>query len=130
MLSFLLYTVVALLANACLARILFISIQQGQWLDQLLNWQKRLQKWDLQGKTFLVKAGGYCALCFCHLVSVIGFWSYFLFCKTVLNAWLTEAINNFFVSGAINFIWFLVYISLGTNLALLFITKPAGHDPS
>ena len=96
MLSFLLYTVVALLANACLARILFISIQQGQWLDQLLNWQKRLQKWDLQGKTFLVKAGGYCALCFCHLVSVIGFWSYFLFCKTVLNAWLTEAINNFF----------------------------------
>ena len=43
MLTFLLYTIVALLANACLAKIIFISIQPGQWLDKLLNWQQRLQ---------------------------------------------------------------------------------------
>jgi hypothetical protein len=130
MLLFLLYTVLALLANACLAKILFISIQPGQWLDKLLGWQKRLQQWDLQGRTFLVKAGGYCALCFCHLVTVAGFCGYVLFTNLVLDTWLTVVVDNIIIAGAINFIWYLVYISLGTNLALLFIAKPSAHDPS
>lgn len=50
MITFLLYTLVAWLANACLIKILYISIQPGQWLDKLLHWQDRLHKWDLEGK--------------------------------------------------------------------------------
>ncbi|MCB0697605.1 MAG: hypothetical protein KDC07_09590, partial [Chitinophagaceae bacterium] len=76
MITFLLYTIVAWVANACIAKILYISIQPGQWLDKLLNWQNRLHAWDMQGKEFLVKAGGMCELCFSHLVTFTGFWIY------------------------------------------------------
>src|SRR5688572_27309541 len=124
MLTFLLYTIVALLANACLAKIIYISIQPGQWLDKLLNWQQRLQRWDMQGRTFLVKAGGYCELCFSHLISFISFWCYLLVCKATLGTWLTDPVENWIITVAVNIIWYLVYISLGTNLALIFIANP------
>ncbi|WP_276135015.1 hypothetical protein [Polluticoccus soli] len=124
MLTFLLYTIVALIANACLVRILYISIQPGKWLDKLLNWQQRLQKWDLQGKTFLVKAGGYCELCFSHFITFISFWCYVLVCKVVIGFWLTAGIDNIFLKVAVNIIWYLVYISVGTNIALFFISNP------
>jgi hypothetical protein len=124
MLPFLLYTVIAILANACLAKILYISIQPGQWLDKLLGWQRRLQQWDIQGKTFLVKAGGYCELCFSHFISFVSFWCYVLFAAQVLHTWLTAGIDNIAIAIAINIIWYLVYISLATNLALIFITNP------
>lgn len=123
MLTFLLYTILALLANACLAKIIFISIQPGQWLDRLFNWQKRLRQWDLEGKTFLVKAGGYCELCFSHLITFISFWCYLLFSKAVLHAWLTAEVKNIIAAVTINLIWYLVFISLGTNLSLFFINK-------
>jgi hypothetical protein len=124
MLTFLLYTILALLANACLAKILYISIQPGQWLDKLLNWQQRLQRWDLQGKTFLVKAGGYCELCFSHFITFISFWCYVLVSKTVIGFWLTAGVDNILLKIAVNIIWYLVYISIGTNTALFFISNP------
>lgn len=124
MLTFLLYTIFALIANACLAKIIFISIQPGQWLDKLLHWQQRLQRWDLQGKTFLVKAGGYCELCFSHLITFISFWCYVMVSKVVLGFWLTAGVDNLVLKIAVNIIWYLVYISLGTNLALIFIAPP------
>lgn len=124
MLTFLLYTIFALIANACLAKIIYISIQPGQWLDKLLNWQQRLKRWDLQGKTFLVKAGGYCELCFSHFITFISFWCYVLVSKVVLSFWLTAGVDNLILKIAVNIIWYLVYISLGTNLALIFIAPP------
>lgn len=124
MLTFLLYTLLALLANACLAKLIYISIQPAQWLDKLLNWQQRLQRWDLQGRTFLVKAGGYCELCFSHFITFISFWCYVLVSKTVLHTWFTAAIDSLALKVVVNIIWYLVYISLGTNLALFFISPP------
>lgn len=123
MISFLLYTITALIANACLVKILFISIQQGQWLDSLLGWQKKLQKWDREGKMFLVKAGGYCELCFSHAVTFICFWCYVLFMNSVIHYWLTDEVNNIIVKITINIIWYLTYISTGTNLSLYLLNK-------
>ncbi|RYE25455.1 MAG: hypothetical protein EOP51_04010 [Sphingobacteriales bacterium] len=123
MIAFLLYTIVALVANACLVKILFISIQQGQWLDNLLGWQKKLQEWDRQGKVFVVKAGGYCELCFSHAVTFICFWCYVLFMNAVLHYWLTDEVNNMIVKIVINIIWYLTYISTGTNLSLYLLNK-------
>jgi hypothetical protein len=123
MIAFLLYTIVALIANACLAKILFISIQQGQWLDSLLGWQKKLQKWDMEGKMFLVKAGGYCELCFSHAVTFICFWCYVLFMNSVIHYWLTDEVNNWITTITINIIWYLFYISTGTNLSLYLLNK-------
>lgn len=124
MLLFLLYSVLALVANAALAKILYISIQPGQWLDTLLNWQARLQQWDMQGKSFLVKAGGYCELCFSHLITFVCYWCYVLFSVQVLHMWITTPVDNVVMAVVINIIWYLVYISLGTNLSLLFIVRP------
>lgn len=123
MILFLIFTIIALVANACLAKILFISIQQGQWLDNLLGWQKKLQKWDRQGKMFLVKAGGYCELCFSHAITFICFWGYVLFTNTVLHYWLTDEINNVIVKLLIDVIWYLTFVSTGTNLSLYFIIQ-------
>lgn len=123
MIAFLLYTITALIANACLAKILFISIQQGQWLDSLLGWQKKLQKWDREGKMFLVKAGGYCELCFSHAVTFTCFWCYVLFMNSVIHYWLTDEVNNLIVKITVNFIWYLTYISTGTNLSLYLLNK-------
>lgn len=123
MIAFLLYTILALIANACLTRILFISMQPGQWLDSLLGWQKLLQKWDRQGKTFLVKVGGYCELCFCHAVTFISFWAYVLMMRMVVCYWITDEVNNLIAAATINFIWYLTYVSIGTNLSLHFINK-------
>lgn len=123
MITFLLYTTLALLANACLARIIFISIQPGQWLDTILNWQTRLQRWDRQGKIFLVKAGGYCELCFSHAITFICYWGYAIVMQQAIGQWITTHVSNIGATIVINIIWYLAYISIGTNLSLHFITK-------
>ena len=123
MIIFLLFTIIAWLANACLVKILFISIQQGQWLDKLLNWQERLRRWDLRGKEFLVKAGGMCELCFSHAVTFISFWAYMLVANEVLTYWITTPVSCMLPKVIVNVIWYLVYVSIGTNLSLYFISK-------
>ncbi len=123
MIIFLLYTIIALISNASLAKILFISIQRGQWLDKLLGWQNRLLRWDLEGLRSLAKIGGYCELCFSHVLSFIGFWAYVLFMNKVAGLWISAISPNMIVTITINLIWYLVYISLATNLSLYFIVK-------
>lgn len=123
MITFLLYTLVAWLANACLIKILYISIQPGQWLDKLLHWQDRLHKWDLEGKEFLVKAGGLCELCFSHFITFGGYWLYLLFMHHAIGYWITAPVEDSITAFVINITWYLAYVSIGTNLALYFITK-------
>lgn len=123
MITFLLYTLVAWMANACIAKILFISIQPGQWLDKLLNWQDRLHKWDLQGKEFLVKNGGLCEMCFSHFLTFVSFWCYLLFMNAAVGYWISMPVEHAFVSIIVNMIWYLAYVGIGTNLSLYFITK-------
>ena len=123
MITFLLYTVVAWLANACLVKILYMCIQPGQWLDKLLHWQDRLHKWDLEGKEFLVKAGGLCEICFSHFLTFISYWIYLLFMYLAIGYWITAPVGNSIAAFVINLIWYLAYVGIGTNLALYFITK-------
>lgn len=123
MITFLLFTSIAWLATASLAKILFISIQHGQWLDRLLNWQERLHKWDLQGRELLVKTGGMCELCFSHAVSFFSFWVYVFFMNMVVDCWIVENINSILIASMSNIVWYLVYVSIGANLSLYFITK-------
>ncbi|MBS1771526.1 MAG: hypothetical protein JST82_01610 [Bacteroidetes bacterium] len=123
MLIFLLYTIIGWIANACLVKLLFVSIQPGQWIDKLLNWQKRLQEWDKQGKIGIVKIGGYCEICFSHFLTFIAFWCYMLFMKIAVGQWITDDVHSTPQIILINAIWYLVYVSIGTNLSLYFISK-------
>lgn len=123
MTTFLLYTVIAWLANACMAKIIFISIQPGQWLDKLLNWQNRLYQWDMAGQEFLAKAGGMCELCFSHLVTFVSFWAYLFFMHHAIGYWVTTPVDNRLAAFCINIIWYLGYVGIGTNMALYFILK-------
>ncbi len=123
MITFLLYTLLAWVANASLVKILHVSIQQGQWLDKLLNWQDRLYNWDIEGKEFLAKAGGLCELCFSHAITFISFWCYTLFMSEALDLWVTARIDSWLLALFINVLWYLIYISIGTNMALYFIIK-------
>lgn len=123
MITFLLYTLVGWMANACLAKILFISIQPGQWLDKLLHWQDRLHKWDLQGKELLVKNGGLCEMCFSHMVTFVSYWCYVFFMHTAIGYWITDPVEQTAVCILVNIIWYLAYMGIGTNLSLYFITK-------
>lgn len=114
MMTFLAYTIMAIIANACMAKILHVSIQPGQWLDNLLHWQQRLREWDINGNVILAKALGYCELCFSHLVSVTGFMIYLSF----------MLLNDLWVLGMYSsMIWYLLYVAVTTNVSLYFIVK-------
>lgn len=106
---FLAYTTIALLANACIVKILHISIQYGQWLG---IWQKYLARWDEMGNVFMAKAGGLCEACFSHALTFIFFWVYLIAMLHVFDivwyAWI---------------LWYFIYVSIGTILSLYFITK-------
>lgn len=123
MITFLLFSVVALIANASLSKILYISIQSGQWLDSLFGWQNKLQKWDLAGHQFLAKAGGLCELCFSHLITFISFWCYVLFMNQIVGYWITTPVDGWLPIVLFNIMWYLAYVSIGTNLSLYFINK-------
>lgn len=120
---FLLYTLVAWLATASLTKVLHISIQHDQWLDNLLDWQNRLFQWDMHGRTFLAKAGGLCEICFAHALAFISYWVYLIFMNTVAGLWLTDSIDNIILSFFANVVWYLVYVSISTNLSLYFLVK-------
>lgn len=123
MTTFLIITVIGWIATACLTKILFISIQDGQWLDNLLGWQRRLAEWDKAGKTFYAKAGGYCELCFCHAISFLSFWSYAMVANMAFDTWITESVNGWVWKVLINAVWYLVYIAVATNMSLHFVTR-------
>lgn len=121
MMTFFAYTTLFMLATACFIKILHISIQPGQWLDKLLNWQNRLLKWDMEGKEFLAKAGGLCEVCFSHILSFISFWAYLFIMTQGFDMWVAG--DNLITSTIINILWYLTYISTCTVSGLYFITK-------
>lgn len=120
---FLVFTTIAWLATACMAMLLYVSIQPGQWLDKLLNWQALLHKWDLQGKELLVKAGGMCELCFSHFISSLSYWLYLFFTSHTIHYWITVPVESAVAVVIVNITWYLAYVAVGTNLSLFFITR-------
>lgn len=117
--SFIILTLFAWAANACFVYLVFMSIQQGQWLDKLLNWQNKLTAWDMQGgKSFLVKAGGACELCFCHFLTTVLFWGYCFIMNIGFDTW--HGVSGV-VSIPVNIVWYLSYVSIGTVLSVRLI---------
>lgn len=114
MIIFLLYTIVAVLANACMAKILHFSIQDGQWIDTLFKWQYRLRKWAEKGKWW-VKPLGLCEMCFSHFIAVMGFIIYCLF----VNISGINALHHWFLW----FVTYCMYVGLTTNASLYLIVK-------
>lgn len=110
MMTVLLYTVFALIANACFVLIMYISIQPTQWLGA---WDKVLSNMDKKGIVW-VKPLGYCELCFSHMMTFFLFWVYAFF-MTDNGLWHFGVISSI--------IWFLVYDVIGTILSLYFVTK-------
>ena len=109
--------------GACFAKIIFLSIQRGQWLDKLLNWQNRLRNWDISGtsKGFLLsKIGGYCELCFSHLVAFLNFWALLIF-TLIKSSWITENTNGLGQIIFLNIISYLIFVCGGTIINLWFI---------
>ncbi len=123
MLTFLLYTIIALVANASLVKVLHISIQPGQWIDTLFKYQKRLHEWDVNGNVFLSKVGGNCEVCFSHILTFTGYWLYMLFMNTVADVWITDTVDSWLWVVFGNVLWYLLYVSIGSMLSLYFITK-------
>lgn len=110
-------TLLFLVANASLAFILYCSIQRGQWLDSLFGWQKMLRNFDIAGtptKILLHKILGGCELCFSHLVTFLFFWVYIIFMVLM---------NLGFKNWYFWIVWYFIYVPIGTNLSLYFITK-------
>lgn len=110
-------TILFILGNASLAFMLFMSIQQDQWIDKLFKWQKMLREYDLKGTASgmaLYKVLGGCELCFAHLISFLGYWVYLVFIfllQTEVRHW------------AIWVIFYFIYVPLTTNVSLYFIKK-------
>lgn len=120
---FIIFSIIGLLGTAAFSFQLYVSIQHGQWLDKLLNWQKRLIDWDMKGKTLLTKIGGGCEVCFCNFIAELAFWPYFIFMQ--VNGWWFDV--NGWKWWLISFIWFFIYNRISGVLSLLFIKKLFGN---
>lgn len=120
MLVFLLYTIVSVIATASLAKILYFSIQSGQWLGK---WQNVLISLNEKGHSGLTKFLGQCEMCFSHFISFLSFWVYAAFMNMVLNYWVTTPIDGWLPVVLFNIMWYLAYVAITTNLSLYFITK-------
>lgn len=109
--AFIVYTVVFWLAVAGLTFMLWVSIQPGNWAEK---WQRKLRQWDVNGNEFLYRVMGGCQLCFSHAIAQLSFLLY-------VALFFALEIWSLGIVGSV--IWYLVYISMCTNLNLFFITK-------
>lgn len=122
MLYFLLFTLIAWIATACMTKVLFFSIQDGQWLDSLFGWQKMLTRMG-NDNSILYKPLGGCEMCFSHMIAFISFWIYVFVMRIGFDMWVTDSIDSFWIAAAINTIWYLVYVAISCNINLYFITQ-------
>lgn len=68
--TYLLYTVFFIISYAGIIKMLHFSMQEGQWLDKLFDWQMMLLRLDEKGYTALSKWLGGCDMCFCAFTSL------------------------------------------------------------
>ena len=106
-----------LIGIGSLSLILFVSIQSEQWLDLLFKWQNKLRNWDTSGTIkgmILSKILGYCELCFSHLIAFLGFW---------ITLIMTLNLFDLNIDWWIYIFWYIIQVSISTNINLYFITK-------
>lgn len=104
-------TLIFLIATACFAKVLYISIQPDQWLDRLLKWQQRLDAWGAKGgflNEYRYRSWGGCMICFSRFVAFWSFWAWLLFAPT-------------FVWWQYPFVW-LAFVSVSTVLNIKFLS--------
>lgn len=118
MMLFLLHTILWIIGVASFTKILHISIQDGQWLG---SWQRVLRKIDNSEWGALSKPLGNCELCFSHLITFLSFWCYLIFMSD-LGLWAIHS-DGFLMNAFLNLMWYIIYISIGTQLGLYFIVK-------
>lgn len=124
---FLLMTVFFLIATAAFSSVMWVSIQNDQWLDKVVGWQKMLSRHGSEPgfwNEFVYKALGGCEFCFSHFITVICFVFYCLFMNVTVG-WL--GIEPLWASIIGNIVWYLVYISTGTMLSFMAITRILGR---
>lgn len=120
-----LITIAFLIGTATFAKIFHFSIQQDQWLDQLFNWQNRLEAVGHKqgfGNEFLYKALGACSYCFSHLIAFLSFWIFVCVANLGLDMWFL--VDGLAMQIVVNIIVYLFYISTSTclnNLAINFL---------
>ena len=132
MLNFFLFTLVFWAFAACVSWLLYYSIQQGQWLDRIFDWQKMLHGLYMRGGgwALLAKPLGDCLLCFTHSITFFSFWFYPFFSRLILGFWFTDMYEGrdvddlaaWAIRTALNIGWFIVYDSIGTTGGY-FLTK-------
>ncbi len=119
MLTFLLFTVIFWAGSAAIARVLYFSIQQGQWLDRLFGWQAMLAKLYEGPQRWKADAGkvlGDCRMCFGHFIVFLSYWAYYIFCKISLGLWVTDGMEGWVSIGFTNTVWYMLFVCIGTVL--------------
>ena len=123
MITFFILTLFALIGTASFAKVIYFSIQQGQWIDSIFGWQKMLERVSFKSgawNSILYKALGGCEFCFSHFISLLCF----VFYVVILHS------NEFWPSfettmgqWAFNIGWYFVFIPTSTVLSSLVINR-------
>lgn len=121
---FFVITFIAWISISAVAKVLYISIQPEQWIDKLLHWQNRLQKWGVGTgfwNEYRYRAWGGCSICFSRFVAFLGFWAYLFMALFLFNSWLPN--SNLWVAIVSNIIWYLAFCSVSTIINIFVLTK-------
>lgn len=120
-----LITTLFFLAGTCFfAKVIYFSIQPDQWLDSLFGWQNMLERVGNKSdgwNAVIHKALGGCEFCFSHFMSLITFTFYALVMVFCLHLWPSFDTN--IAQILFSLVWYLIYVSTGTVLATLTITR-------
>jgi len=112
---FLVYTFIAWISIAAIAKVLYISIQPEQWLDKLLHWQDKLHHWGTQTgfwNEYRYKSWGGCSVCFSRFVAFYGFWAYLFMAVFLGDCWLHT--GHLWSDILANIIWYISFCSVST----------------
>lgn len=131
MLTFLLYTLLFSMAGMCWVRVMTILIQPMQLLDMIFGWQKmlnRLANSPVKRNQGLAKILGDCEVCWSHFLTFIWFFVYAFMMNIVIHHWITDFITahgilHFILAIITDFIWYIVFCSMGTIFSLWALVK-------
>lgn len=123
-LSFIIISLLFLIAGNAMLKIFFEMIQSGGALDIVFGWQKMLER--LYGSTkkwkqLLGKALGDCERCTAFWFMPFWFICYYAFSNLVLHRWITTGLDAIWAICLINWIWLSLFWSIGAQWGLLFL---------
>lgn len=125
MLTFLLYTLVFWIANACFTWIAYILIQPGQLFGSWQHTLNRMHEAHSQLLNALAKPLGDCSLCWSHMWAIMWFVFYCLFMNKIVGYWVTDLVDGRGWIIFFNVMWYLLYIPIATGLSTYLINRKA-----